>query len=171
MQWAAEEFEEFRAEMWLGVHDGAFLFEFPGGSILHTRDGIVRHGPWPPEECSRCLLTWFDHGWINAHVLSEQLFRWSPSDEGLLTDPADETARIFESDRARAILADPHTWTNDRAEGFVILNRADHAPSSDFRQLWLGRRYAAMRVALSSAVRTPECGGVTHCLVNRCNAV
>lgn len=101
-------------------------------------NGVVRNGPWPPEECSRCLLTWFDHGWINAHVPPEQLFRWPLNDEALLMDPADETARILESARAHAILADPQTWTNDRAEGFAILNPADHAPSSDFRQLWLG---------------------------------
>jgi hypothetical protein len=137
MHWAAGDFDEFRGEMWLGVHDGAFLFEFPGGSILHTPDGIVRHGPWPPEECSRCLLTWFNHGWIDACVLAEQLFRWAPDDDALLPDPADETARILERGRARAILSDPQTWTNDRAEGFVILNPAQHAPSSDFRQLWL----------------------------------
>jgi hypothetical protein len=135
--WGAEEFDDFRGEMWLGVHEGAFLFEFPGGSILHTSDGVERHGPWPPDECSRCLLTWFDHGWINACVLSEQLYRWSHDHDGLLSDPDDETPRLLEHDRARAILADPQTWTNDSAEGFVILNPSDHAPSSDFRQLWL----------------------------------
>jgi len=88
-------------------------------------------GPWPPDECSRCLLTWFDHGWINAHVLSEQLWRWSADDDALLPDPDDKTARLLKRERARAILADPQTWTNDSAEGLVILTLADHAPSSD----------------------------------------
>lgn len=132
-----EEFDDFLGQMWLGVHEGAFLFEFPGGSILYTRDGIERYGPWPPEECSRCLLTWFDHGWINAYVLSEHLFRWPAEDDALWPDPADETARLIEPVRARAILADPRTWTNDSAEGFVVLNPAEHAPSHGFRQLWL----------------------------------
>jgi hypothetical protein len=133
----SEEFYDFLGEMWLGVHEGAFLFEFPGGSILYTKDGTERHGPWPPDECSRCLLIWFDHGWINAYVLSEQRFRWAPDDDALLPDPADETARLVEPERARAILADPQAWTNDSAEGFLVLYPADHAPATDFRQLWL----------------------------------
>jgi hypothetical protein len=133
----AKGFEDFRGEMWLAVHEGGFLFEVPLGAIDHTRHGIVQHGPWPPDECSRCLLTWFDHGWITLYVPSEQLFRWSSDDDALVKDPADETVRIVESDRARAILAEPRTWTNDRPEGFVCLAPADHAPSSDFRQLWL----------------------------------
>jgi hypothetical protein len=132
-----EEFEDFLGEMWLGVHEGAFLFEFPGGSSLHPSEGIERHGPWPPDGCSSCLLTWFDHGWINAYVLSEHLDRWSPDDDALLPVPDDETARLIRVDRVRVILADPQTWTNDRAEGMVVLNPAGHAPTSDFRQLWL----------------------------------
>lgn len=131
-----EDFEDFRGQMWLFVHEGAFLFELPLGARDHTHDGIVQHGPWPPEECSRCLLTWFDHGWIELYVLSEHLYRWS-SDDDLVRDPSDENVRIVEGDRARAILADPQTWTNDRPEGFVCLAPADLAPSSDFRQLWL----------------------------------
>ncbi|MEP7740240.1 hypothetical protein ABKW28_21560 [Nocardioides sp. 31GB23] len=137
MQLGAEEFEGFLGEMWLGVHEGAFLFEFPGGSILYTTEGTERHGPWPLDECSRCLLTWFDHGWINAFVLSDQLHRWAPDEDALWPDPSDETARLVEPGRARAILAAPQTWTNDSAEGFVVLNPADHAPGSGFRQLWL----------------------------------
>jgi hypothetical protein len=133
----AEEFDDFRGEMSLGVNEGAFLFEFPRGSILHTSDGVERHGPWPPDECSRCLVTWFDRGWINAYVLSEQLYRWAPDDDALLPDPDDETARLLVQDRARAIVTDPQLWTNDSAEGFVILNPADNAPPSDSRQLWL----------------------------------
>jgi hypothetical protein len=130
-------FEDFLGHMWLAVHEGAFLFEIPDGAIDHTRDGIVRHGPWPPEDCSRCLLTWFDHGWITLYVLSEQLFRWPPNDDALQRDPDDDTARLVESHRARDIIAEPQTWTNDRAEGMVCLSPADHAPASDFRQLWL----------------------------------
>jgi len=132
-----ERFEDFLGQMWLAVHESAFLFEVPGGAIDHMRDGVVRHGPWSPEECSRCLLTWFDHGWITLCVLSEQLFRWSPDDDALRRDPADESARLVENHRARDILAEPQGWTNDRAEGFVCLSPADHAPASDFRQLWL----------------------------------
>lgn len=136
-QWTTEGFEDFRSEMWLAVHEGAFLFELPAGAVDHTRDGVVQHGPWPPDECSRCLLTWFDHGWITLYVLSEQLFRWAPDDDALERDPADDTSRLVKSGRARAILAQPQAWTNDRPEGFVCLSPADHAPSSDFRQLWL----------------------------------
>jgi hypothetical protein len=91
-----EGFEDFRGQMWLAVHEGAFLFELPLGAIDHTRHGVVQHGPWPPEECSRCLLTWFDHGWITLYVLSEQLFRWSSDDDALMKDPADENVRIVE---------------------------------------------------------------------------
>lgn len=137
MDLGAGEFADFLGEMWLGVHEGAFLFELPGGSILHTNQGVERHGPWPPDECSRCLLAWFDHGWINVYVLSEHLDRWSSDDDALLPDPDDETGRLVERDRARAILADPQTWTNDRAEGFVVLNPSGQAPDSTFRQLWL----------------------------------
>jgi hypothetical protein len=134
---ATEGFEDFREQMWWAVYEGAFLFEVPLGAIDHTRDGVVQHGPWPPKECSRCLLTWFDHGWITLYVLSEQLFRWSSDDDALMRDPVDETVRIVEQDRARAILAEPETWTNDRPEGLLCLAPADHAPSSDFRGLWL----------------------------------
>jgi hypothetical protein len=131
-----EDFEDFREQMFWFVQEGAFLFELPLGARDHTRDGIVQHGPWPPKECSRCLLTWFDHGWIEPYVPLGQLYRWS-SDDDLIRDPSDENIRIVETDRARAILAEPQTWKNDRPEGFVCLAPADHAPSSDFRQLWL----------------------------------
>ncbi len=130
------DFHDFREQMWLFVHEGAFLFELPFGARDHTRDGIVQHGPWPPEECSRCLVTWFDHGWLTLYVLPEQLYRWS-SHEGLTQDPSDESGRIVERDRARAVLAEPETWTNDRPEGFICLGPAARAPSSDFRELWL----------------------------------
>jgi hypothetical protein len=135
--WTTEEFEDFRGEMWLAVHEGAFLFELPLGARDYTRDGIVEHGPWPPKECSRCLVTWFDHGWVELSVLSEQLFRWAPGDDALLEESDDKTGRIVEDDRARTILADPRIWTNDRAEGFLCLGPTAHAPSTDFRQLWL----------------------------------
>jgi hypothetical protein len=135
--WAAGGFDDFRGEMWLGVHEGAFLFELPGGSILHTAHGVERRGPWPPEECSRCLLTWFDRGWIDAFALAEHLDYWAHDDPALLRDPDDHAARIIERGRARAILADPQMWTNDRAEGFVVPSPTTRAPSSDFRQLWL----------------------------------
>lgn len=131
-----EDFEDFREQMWLFVHEGAFLFELPLGARDHTRDGIVQHGPWASEECSRCLLTWFDHGWIELDVLSEHLSRWS-SDDDLMRHSSDENIRIVKKERARAILASPQTWTNDRPEGFVCLSPADHAPPSDFRQMWL----------------------------------
>lgn len=132
-----DEFADFLSEMFWSVREGAFLFEFPEGAIDHTPSGLVRHGPWAPGECSRCLLTWFDHGWINAYVLSEHLNLWPNNDDALLPDPDDETARLVERHRARAILADPQTWTNDGAEGFVILNPTAHAPDATFRQLWL----------------------------------
>ena len=130
----AEKFSEFLSEMWLGVHDGAFLHEFPGGSIVLTSEGTERGGPWPPDECSRCLLNWFDRGWIDAYVLREQLFRWPQDADALPSDPANDTARILEVKRARAILSDPRAWTNDSPEGFVVLNPTNRAPG---RQLWL----------------------------------
>jgi hypothetical protein len=116
---------------------GVSCLTFPSGRWTTHATASCKHGPWPPEECSRWLLAWFDHGWITLYVLSEQLFRWSSDDDALIKDPADETVRIVERDRARAILAEPRTWTNDRPEGFLCLAPADHAPSSDFRQLWL----------------------------------
>ena len=131
-----EDFEDFRGQMWLFVHEESFLFELPLGARDYTRDGFVQHGPWPPEECSRCLLTWFDHGWVTLYVLPEQLYRWSSLDD-LTRDPSDENVRIVERDRARAILADPQVWSNELPEGFISVAPADHAPSSDFRQLWL----------------------------------
>ena len=123
--------------MWLGVREGAFLFEFPEGSVLHTRDGAERRGPWPPAECSRCLLTWFDRGWIDVIVLAEHLSRWEPEDPALLPDPEDDASRIVKPSQARAILADPQKWTNERAEGLVVLSPAQDAPASAFRQSWL----------------------------------
>lgn len=137
MHLGAKNFDNFLGELWLGVHEGAFLFELPSGSITYTQEGTERRGPWHPDECSRCLLTWFDHGWINAYVLSEHLDRWTPGDDALLPDPDDETSRLLDRARARAILAAPQTWTNDSAEGFLILNPSHHAPDSSFRQLWL----------------------------------
>ena len=131
------EFADFLNEMFCSIQEGAFLFEFPGGAIDHTPSGPVRHGPWTPEECSRCLLMWFDHGWINAYVLPEHLHRWPVDDDALLPDPDDESARVVVRDRARAILADPKSWTNNRAEGLVALYPTSHAPDSTFRQLWL----------------------------------
>jgi hypothetical protein len=132
-----DEFADFLHEMFWSIQEGAFLFEFPEGAIDHTLSGPVRHGPWTPKECSRCLLTWFDHGWINAYVLSEHLDNWRVDDDALLPDPDDESARIVARDRARAILADPESWTNDCAEGLVVLYPSRHAPDSAFRQLWL----------------------------------
>lgn len=132
-----EDFKDFREEMFWGVHEGGFLFEFPGGVRDHTRDGIVQHGPWPPQECSRCLLTWFDYGWIEMYVLSEHLNRWASDEVDLIRDSSDDNIRIVESARARAILTDPHTWKNDRREGFVCLAPTDEAPPGDFRQIWL----------------------------------
>jgi hypothetical protein len=82
------------------------------------------------------LLTWFDHGWVELYVLAEHLDRWS-SQEDLRREPTDNHVRLVEKERARAVLAEPHTWTNDRPEGLICLAPADHAPSSDFRQLWL----------------------------------
>lgn len=134
---AAGDFDDFLGEMWLGVHEEAFLFELPGGSILHTADGPQRHGPWPPNECSRCLLVWFDRGWLNAYVPPEQLFRWSPDEDALMPDTEDETWRILTPARAREIIADPTSWMNDSAEGMIILAPASQAPDSTFRQLWL----------------------------------
>jgi hypothetical protein len=32
----------------------------------------------------------------------------------------------------------PQTWTSERAEGFVCLGQTEHAPSSEFRDLWMG---------------------------------
>lgn len=133
----AGNFDDFLGEMWLGVHEEAFLFEFPGGSTLHTEDGPQRRGPWPPDECSRCLLVWFDHGWINAYVPPEQVFRWTPDDDALMTDRDDETRRILTPESARAIIADPTTWMNTSAEGFVVLAPARQAPDNTLRQLWL----------------------------------
>ena len=132
-----DDFEVFTQEMYWGVHEGAFLFELPGGARDHTRDGIVEHGPWPPEACARCLLTWFDHGWIELSVLSEHLNRWTSDEDALTPDPSDENVRIVESGRARAILRDPHTWKNDRSEGLVCLAPTDQAPPVDVRQTWL----------------------------------
>ena len=132
-----DEFADFLNEMFWSVQEGAFLFEFPEGATDHTPSGPVQHGPWTPDDCSRCLLTWFDHGWINAYVLSEHLARWRVDDDALLPDPTDDSARMVARDRARAILADSESWTNDRAEGLVVLNPASHAPDSTFRQLWL----------------------------------
>jgi hypothetical protein len=136
-RWSEERFGDFRSEMWLAVHEGAFLFELPGGSVDHTADGVVTHGPWPAEACSQAMLTWFDHGWITLYVLPEQLFRWDPGTDALVTDPADSSGRLVAHDSARTILAEPHTWTNECAEGFACLGPTDHAPSSDFRELWL----------------------------------
>lgn len=48
MHLGAEDFEDFLGEMWLGVHEGGFLFEFPGGSITYTQEGTERRGPWHP---------------------------------------------------------------------------------------------------------------------------
>jgi hypothetical protein len=136
-RWSEERIEDFHSEMWLAVHEGAFLFELPGGSVDHTADGIVKHGPWPAEDCSQAMLTWFDHGWIMLYVLPEQLFRWGPGADALVTDPDDSSVRLLDHDSARIILADPRTWTSERAEGFVCLGPTGHAPSSDFRELWL----------------------------------
>jgi hypothetical protein len=132
-----DEIEDFREQMWLFVQEGAFLFELPLGARDHTRDGIAQHGPWPPEECARCLLTWFDHGWLELYVLSEHLHGWASHEGDLVADSSDEHIRIVEGARARAILTDPKSWTNDRPEGFVCPAPTDQAPSSDFRQLWL----------------------------------
>ena len=132
-----EDFADFREHMWLFVHEEAFLFELPGGVRDHIRDGIVEHGPWPPEECARCLLTWFHHGWIELYVHSEHFNRWATDEVDLIGDPYDESIRIVERGSAGAILTDPHTWKNDQAEGLVCLAPADQAPPSDFRQLWL----------------------------------
>jgi hypothetical protein len=137
MHSAVEDFDAFRGEMWLGVQDGAFLFEFPGGSSVHTPDGVERRGPWAPEECSRCLLTWFERRWVDAHVLAEHLARWGPDGAALLPDPDDDSSRILDRARARAILADPQAWTSDRPEGLLVLCPTGHAPSGDLRQLWL----------------------------------
>lgn len=132
-----EDFEDFRQEMFWGVHEGAFLFELPGGARDHTRDGIVEHGPWPPEECARCLLTWFDHGWMEVYVLSEHLNRWGTGEVDLIRDSSDENVRIVERGRARAILMAPLTWKNDRPEGLVCVAPTNQAPPPDFRQIWL----------------------------------
>jgi hypothetical protein len=58
-------------------------------------------------------------------------------DDDLVRDPFDGHVRIVEGDRARAIPADPQTWTIDRPEGFVCLAPADRAAWRDFRPLWL----------------------------------
>lgn len=68
---------------------------------------------------------------------SEQLFRWSSDVDSLLTDSTGKTTRIAEHRRARAIVAQPETWTKESAEGLVCLSPSDPGPSDDFRQLWL----------------------------------
>jgi hypothetical protein len=136
-EWPRERFEDFRSEMWLAVHEGGFLFEIPGGSVDHVPEGLVRHGPWSPEDCSQVLLTWFDHGWIALFVPPEQEFRWASSGVVLTPDPSDPSWQLLEPDKARSILAEPETWTNERPEGFVCLGTTEHAPSSEFRDLWL----------------------------------
>jgi hypothetical protein len=132
-----DDFDDFREQMFWAVHEGWFLFELPGGVRDHTRDGIVQHGPWPPEECTRCLRKWFDSGWIELYVLSEHLNRWASDEVNLIRDPSDENMPIVERGRARAILMAPLTWKNDRPEGLVCLAPTDQAPPPDARQIWL----------------------------------
>lgn len=138
-----DEIKDFHQEMLWAVHEGAFLFELPGGARDYTRDGIVQHGPWPPEDCARCLLTWFDHGWIEVYVLSEHLDRWVADEADLTGESSDENARTVERSRARAILMAPSTWRNDRPEGLACLAPTDQAPPLDFRQIWLDAVAAA----------------------------
>lgn len=60
-----------------------------------------------------------------------------PEGRSHLLDPESMNPNEVLLEESVAILADPETWTNGRADGFVILSPADHAPSSDFRQRWL----------------------------------
>jgi hypothetical protein len=136
-EWPRERFEDFRSEMWLAVHEGAFLFELPGGSVDHTPDGLLQHGPWLPEDCSKVLLTWFGHGWIALLVPPEQQFRWASIDVVLVPDSSDPSWLHFETDQARSILAEPQTWTSERPEGFACLGTTEQSPSGEFRELWL----------------------------------
>lgn len=130
---------DFASEMWLLVHEGAFLMEVPGGSRTLMPDGWVVAGPWSPEECSTAFLTWFDHGWINLAVAPEQLHRWAggASHPDLSADRLDTSWFLLEANAARRVLTAPETWIESRPEGFVSLSPSQVAPSHGFRNLWI----------------------------------
>ncbi len=130
-EWSDEAFDDFRSEMFWAVQEGAFLFELPAGALDYTRDAAVRHGPWESADCSRALMGWFDHGWISLALLPEQALRWTP---GSISVGA---GGVVDRAEARAILSGPDTWTSEHPEGFLVVMPADHAPSGDFRDLWL----------------------------------
>jgi hypothetical protein len=92
---------------------------------------------WESSNCSRALLTWFDHGPIDLEVRFEQAYRWTPGSISLVRHERRDPGGVVERAQAHAILSAPETWTNEHPEGFLILEPSDDAPSNDFRAPWL----------------------------------
>lgn len=130
---------DFGSEMWLAVHEGAFLFEVPHGSRTLTHEGWSVAGPWSPQDCSVALLTWLDHGWLQLTVAPEQLYRWPGEARhlDLVSDRLDSAWHHLETTAARNVLAQPDLWVQSRPEGFLCLDTTRAAPSHEFRELWL----------------------------------
>lgn len=119
-------------EVHAAVGEQAFLFEVPLGVTERSEDGEeVRHGPWDPEACSTVLTAWFDEGWVNVYMPTEQLERWAAQPASWMSRLARTNHPMLGSGDARDLLAAPSLWTKDRAEGWAALVTTESAPVAD----------------------------------------
>lgn len=86
-----EAFEEFASELYVLVVEGAYLWEFAGGTIESTTEGTRRFGPWNAADCASALHLWLEAGFLTL------VRQW----------PEELPVREVE---ARRLLALPTTW-------------------------------------------------------------
>lgn len=126
-----DEWMDLILEARAAVVEQAFLFEVVLGST-EVRDGRqVRHGQWDPEACSTVLTTWFDLGWIDAYMPSEQMERWAKQPAAWMARLTPRHHPRLGKPEARELLTRPSSWTEDRAEGWAALLATDSAPAAD----------------------------------------
>jgi hypothetical protein len=85
---------DFLSQMALLVHEESPLPEVTRGSVDHSRNGSVLHGPWLGEDCSAVLRAWLDAGLLSLATLV----------------PGSPVAIDIGRAEARDLLSNPERW-------------------------------------------------------------